>query len=140
MKDKFPEKVIEMDQVRINRGLEKICKCEKRKFLIDTQNRRVTCASCGAVVDGYDAVYEIAMHRERFNDEVKALLEQRKQIINYKPWLLTIRKLESKYRGQKTIPCCPRCDEPFYLDELVTWMGKPYADARIKRFKEIHED
>ncbi|MDY0395401.1 hypothetical protein ACFSMW_13410 [Virgibacillus halophilus] len=135
----LPDKVIGLDQIRINRGLEKICKCEKRKFMIDTKNRRITCQSCGAVVDPYEAMYELAMNGERLQEQVENLLEQRKQIADYKPWLVTIKKLEKQYRGRKMLPCCPRCSEPFYLEELTTWNGKQFADAKIKKWRAAHE-
>ena len=132
----LPDKVIGLDQVRISRGLGKICKCDNRKFVIDTDNRRVTCNSCGAVVDPYDALYDLAFQDEQRNKQVEYLLEQQKQIASYKPWLKVIKNLESHYRGHKMIPTCPRCNEPFYLEELVHWMGKPYADAKIKKYWE----
>jgi len=31
--DRLPDKLVSLDQVRINRGLEKICQCQKRKGL-----------------------------------------------------------------------------------------------------------
>lgn len=134
----LPDRVIGLDQVRIIRGLEKICKCEKRKFVIDTRNRRVTCNSCGSVVDPYDALYDLSLQDEERTKQVEHLLEQRREIANYKPWLVVIKRLESKYRGHKMLPNCPRCDEPFYLEELVSWSGKPYADARIRKWKEAN--
>lgn len=132
----LPDKIVSLDQVRISRGLEKICKCDDRKFVIDTSNRRVTCNSCGATVDPYDAMLELANNRQEHVKQMERLLEQRKQIVNYNPHLVVIKKLEKQYRGRKMIPNCPRCSEPFYLEELVHWTGKPYADARIKRLKE----
>ncbi|SRR5690625_3220450 len=132
----LPDKVVDIDQIRINRGIEKICKCDDRRFVVDTQNRRVTCGDCGAVVDGYDAMYELAMYGEKLKQQVDNLLEQRKQIANYKPWLVTIRNLEKKYRGRKMLPNCPACSEPFYLEELTHWTGKPFAEARIKKRRE----
>lgn len=138
--DKLPEKIIELDQVRINRNLDKECVCERRKFVIDTTNKRILCSSCGVVIDPYDAMQELALKGEGMKKYVEDLLEQRKQIENYKPHLLTIRSLEKNYRGKKKLPCCPRCDEPFYLEELRRWMGKPFADARIERWKEENEE
>ncbi|MEN2765658.1 hypothetical protein [Ornithinibacillus xuwenensis] len=140
MKESLPKKIVSIDQIRINRGIEKICKCDNRRFMIDTKNRRITCQSCGAVVDPYEAMYELARNGERLQEQVSNLLEQRKQIANYKPWLVTIKKLEKDYRGRKMLPNCPRCSEPFYLEELTHWTGKQYADARIKRWKEEHKD
>lgn len=132
----LPTKIIDIDQLRINRNIGKICKCDKykRQFVVDTTNKRIIC-SCGAKVDPYDAILDLASNGSLFQQQIKGLLEQRKQIIDYKPWLLTIRNLEKKYRGKKMLPCCPRCDEPFYLEELKTWMGRPYAEARINKWK-----
>lgn len=135
----LPNKIIGLDQIRINRGLGKICKCQNRKFVIDTDNRRVACASCGSIVDPYDALYDLAHQDEERNRQLEMLLEQRKEIAEYKPWLVVIKKLEKQYRGHRFIPNCPRCREPFYLEELNSWTGKQYADARLERFKEMRE-
>lgn len=138
--EELPNRIIGLDQVRIDRGLGKICKCKNRKFVIDTDNRRVTCASCGAVVDPYDALYDLAHQDEERNRQVESLLEQRKKIAEYKPHLVIIKRLEKQYRGHELIPNCPRCGEPFYLEELNSWTGKRYADARIEKFKEINKN
>ena len=139
MNNELPDKIIGLDQVRINRGVGKICKCKNRKFVMDTDNRRINCASCGAIVDPYDALYDIAYQDEERTSQVEHLLSQRKEIAAYKPWLVIIKRIEENYRGHKMIPNCPRCREPFYLEELVSWTGKQYADARINKFKEEHQ-
>ncbi|MFA9459101.1 hypothetical protein ACERJO_20460 [Halalkalibacter sp. AB-rgal2] len=138
--DDLPDKIIELDQIRINRGIEKICKCEKRRFVIDTRNRRVNCSSCGSVVDPYEAMYELATNGQELQRQVENLLEQRKQIASYKPWLVVIKRLEKDYRGRKMLPNCPRCHEPFYLEELTSWTGRAYADARISKWKEDNDN
>lgn len=132
----LPDKIVGLDQIRINRGLEKLCKCKKRKYVIDSTNRRITCNGCGAEVDPYEAMLDLAGRYEEYNQQVERLLEQRKMIAQYKPHLVVIKKLEKQYRGKQMIPNCPRCSEPFYLEELVSWTGKSYADARIKKYKE----
>jgi len=136
----LPDKIIGLDQVRINRGIGKICKCENRKFVIDTTNRRITCSSCGSVVDPYDAMLDLAIQREEHARQVERLLEQKKELLAYKPHLRVIKSLESQYRGRKMLPNCPRCAEPFYLEELTRWMGRPYAEKRIQRWKEEHPE
>lgn len=140
MDDELPDKIIGLDQVRISRGLGKICKCQNRKFVIDTDNKRVTCASCGAVINPYDALYDLAYQYEEYNRQVERLLKQRKEIAAYKPHLVVIKRLEKEYRGYKMIPNCPRCHEPFYLEEIIQWTGKPYADARIEKYKKMHQE
>lgn len=140
MEKELPDKIIGLDQVRISRGLGKICKCNKRKFVIDTDNRRITCNSCGAVVDPYEAMLDLAGQHEEYNRQAEYLLEQKKQITKYKPWLRVIKNLESHYRGHQMLPVCPRCSEAFYLEELTSWVGKKFGDALIKKYQETHKD
>ncbi|RFA31908.1 hypothetical protein CAI16_19540 [Virgibacillus dokdonensis] len=134
----LPDKVVHMDQVRINRGITKACRCQKKKYVLDTTNRRVHCSSCGAIIDPFEAMREMALHWERVNEQIDLLLKQRKQIQNYKPWLITIRNLEKQYRGKKMLPNCPRCSEPFFLEELNHWSGRSFAEARIKKWRQEH--
>ncbi|WP_416808015.1 hypothetical protein [Bacillus thuringiensis] len=135
----LPDKIIGLDQIRINRGIGKICKCENRKFVLDTTNKRVTCHSCGSVVDPYEAIVDLANQREEFNRQAELLLEQKKQLAAYKPHLRIIKSLEKSYRGRKMLPYCPRCSEPFYLEELTHWMGISYAERRIEKWKEQNQ-
>lgn len=74
------------------------------------------------------------------NHEVNRLREQAKALQNYKPWLKTIRYLEKQYRGKRMLPECPRCNAPFYLEELTSWTGREFASARIAKWREqLHE-
>lgn len=116
MSEKSPGKIIELDQIIINRSLEELCKCNRRKFTLDTQNKRVMCASCGSIVDPYDAMYEMAFRWEQINEQIEFMRKQREQIISYKPCLLTIRELEKKYRGKTMLPKDGGKDKP---NELV---------------------
>jgi len=139
MTDKLPDKIIGIDQLKINRGINKFCTCHNRRFMIDPKNRRVTCQGCGSGVDPYDAMYEIARKGEKLQEQVQSLLEQRKQIQNYKPWLVTIKNLEKQYRGKKMLPTCPSCEEPFYLEELTYWTNAKLAEGRIQKRREKDE-
>ena len=135
MSDKLPDKVIPISTLRINRDKNKKCTCRNRKFEIDTQNREISCQECGAVVDPYDALFDIASHYERFGKEVDNLLTQRKQILDYKPHLLVMRELEKIYMGGKMLPCCPHCSRGIYAKELlVASTSKQYENRR--RLKE----
>ena len=131
MSDKLPEKVIPISTLRIIRDKNKKCTCRNRKFYIDTQNREISCQECGAVIDPYDAMLDIANHYEQFGKEVDNLLTQRKQILDYKPHLLVMRELEKIYMGGKMLPCCPHCGRGVYAKELlVASTGKQYEDRR----------
>lgn len=140
MTEKLPERIIGLDQVRISRGLGKICKCRDRKFVIDSDNRRVTCSSCGSVVDPYDALYDLAYQDERRVDQVDRLLEQRREIMNYKPHLVVIKSLEKQYRGKKMMPLCPACNEPFMLEEIYRWVNWQFNEKRVMKRIEDKKD
>jgi predicted molibdopterin-dependent oxidoreductase YjgC len=135
MSDKLPDNIIDIEILRINRNIDKECKCNRweRRFTIDTANKKVYCG-CGAEVDPYDAIYDIAYGHERLQAEIKKLLEQRKQIVDYKPWLLVFRNLESHWRGNKDLlPTCPHCGRGFYFEELTRWINKRLEDLRREK-------
>ena len=135
MSDRLPDNVIPISTLRIIRDKNKKCTCRNRKFYIATQNREITCQECGAIIDPYDAMLDIANHYEQFGKEVDNLLTQRKQILDYKPHLLAMRELEKIYMGGKMLPCCPHCGRGIHAKELlVASTSKQYEDRR--RLKE----
>jgi PHP family Zn ribbon phosphoesterase len=130
--DGLPENIVTIDALRINRNIEKRCKCENRTFVVDANNRSVHCGECGARVEPYDALYELATFYERLEEQVRRLLEQRRQILNYKPHLVVIRELEQRYRGKNYLPTCPHCDQAFYLEDLLStmWVNREWYERR----------
>jgi hypothetical protein len=82
--------------LRINRNIDKRCKCVKKTFVVDLNNRAIHCGSCGAWTDPFDAIYYLAPHLEGLLEQVKSLLEQRRQIVNYKPHMVVFRELERR--------------------------------------------
>ncbi|WHH59147.1 hypothetical protein [Petroclostridium sp. X23] len=134
--DQLPDKIIELDILRINRNIDKKCKCNRweRKFTVDTTNKKVYC-NCGAEVDPYEALEDLARNRERIVEENKRLYEQRKQIIDYKPWLLVFRDLESQYRSKMMLPACPHCGRGFFFEELRSWTNRQLEIKRREKEK-----
>lgn len=126
----LPDKIKRIDVLRIEYGSRKLCECQNPHYEIDYQNRLVTCSDCNAVVEPFMAIYEIAKHYEMLNSQVSDLLEQRREIANYKPHLVVIKNLERYYRSNNysMVPCCPRCDEPFDLNELDRWVNRSIAN------------
>lgn len=110
--------------------------CDDRSFIVDTQNREINCGKCGARVDAYEALEELASNYEKIGGEISSLLNQRKQIVNYKPHLIVFRNLESKYRGKKMLPTCPHCSGASYLEELNLWTSRNLEDKRRERESE----
>ena len=101
-------------------------------YEIDMQNRLVVCKDCGAIIDPLDALVEIAKHYERIERWNQAVLDQRREIENYKPRLLVIRELEKRYCGQKMAPRCPHCGKPFDLKEIAkgSWCSRRFLEEK----------
>lgn len=130
MSEELPEKVSSIDILRVEYGRRKICQCFDPHYEIDYQNRLVYCKDCGAIVDPFEALYNLAKYYDRLHTQVKNLLEERRQIANYKPHLVVIKELESHYRSGKMVPCCPRCGEPFDLKELGHWCSRMFLKPK----------
>ena len=126
--EKLPDKIKRIDVMRIKYGKRKLCECRNPHYEIDYINRLVTCEDCGAVIEPFEALYEIAKHYKRLEDQVQSLLEQRKEIANYKPHLVVIKNLEKMYRDNNysMVPVCPKCGEAFDLKELVSWRNRKF--------------
>ena len=52
--------IISFSLAKIERGREKLCKCDPPHYEIDTVNRIVSCQDCGATVDAFDALLALA--------------------------------------------------------------------------------
>lgn len=124
----LPDKIKRIDVLRVEYGKKKLCQCANPHYEIDYQNKLVTCMDCGAIVDAFEALTEIASSYDRLGNQVEQLLKQRKEIVNYKPHLVVIKELERSYRAQNfsMVPCCPRCGEAFDLPEITHWINRKY--------------
>ena len=123
----LPDNVVDFTVLKIKYDRGKICQCPNPKYLIDFHNRLVTCAWCGAYTDPFDALLCIARRGEAFREEVAALLEQRREIENYKPHMVVFRKLEQQYRKGKhgrMLPGCPQCGKPFRFEDIRAWFNE----------------
>ena len=93
----LPEKIVRFDAVRIEYGKRKMCQCYSPHYEIDYQNKMVYCLDCGAIVDPLEALMRIAKDTKRWDDYTQERLEQRRQIMNYQPRRVVIKKLEKQY-------------------------------------------
>ena len=132
--DKLPDNIISLKTIRLNHGKTKKCTCRNRVFEVDYQNKEVTCGYCGEVVDPFEAILEIARRREHFKEEIDSLLEQRKQILNWKPHLLAVRELERIYRGGDMLPCCPHCGRGIEAKELTKAFTNRKMELERRKF------
>jgi len=138
--DELPDKIIDIDIVRANWNFKKKCTCQNRTFVVDPRNREIHCGQCGEIVDPFEALLELSNHYERINSQLHQIYEQKVELSKYKPHLLVIKSLESQYRGEKMLPLCPVCHEPFYLEEITSWTGWIYGEARIAQRREERKE
>ena len=119
----LPENVTRIDVARVDMAARKMCRCAEPHYVVDVPNRLVHCGVCGALVDPFDAIKYIACHYDRVNRAMERQLEERRQIDEYKPRRVVMKKLEelfTKMGRHDFVPTCPRCGECFDLEELLT--------------------
>ena len=127
--EQLPDKVIDIEILRINRNMQKHCKCECKTFTVDTKNRSVYCGKCGAWVDPYDAMVYLAENPEEYQYEVNCLLNQAKEIQRYHPHLKIFKSMESSYRTGMA-PECPKCKRLFDFKDITGWGNKSYLEDK----------
>lgn len=126
----LPEKIVRFDALRVEYGRAKVCQCKSASYEIDYQNRLVYCQDCGAIVDPFEALLNIAKYYDRYEDYLEYLLEEQKKLEDWNPRLRTIKNLAERYHSGKMAPVCPRCGEAFDLKEIERW-----TDARFVQNK-----
>ena len=130
----LPERAIDFEIARIERGRKRLCKCTAPHFELDPKNRIVICKDCSALWDPFNALLELTEHYERIASFEERVLEQRKQILAYKPRLAELKEFEKIYgdtckRGTM-VPVCPRCGEAFELKELNHFTNRMHLVSR----------
>ena len=60
----LPDRIVDFEMVKVNRGRQKFCQCYEKRFEVDTQNRVITCRTCGAWIDPFDVIIYLAGHHE----------------------------------------------------------------------------
>lgn len=127
--ENLPHSIKRIDILRVEYGKRKLCECRSPHYEIDFQNKLVTCTDCGAIVEPFEVLLRLARDYERLGDQVSYLLEQKKEIMGYKPYLVIMKKLESQYRANdySMIPLCPKCGEPFDLADLNSWVNRKFV-------------
>ena len=119
MSDKLPDNVKRFDILKIEHGMQKLCTCGRDfKYKIDTENRLIYC-KCGAIIDPFEAICNLAKHYDRISDETQRILQAKKEVAMWNPWLLPLREIERTYHGGSMLPSCPHCGRGILVDELA---------------------
>lgn len=136
----LPDNIKRIDVLRLERAKQKPCDCHTYRYSIDNENKLVYCQDCGGIVDPFEALRKIADRKEDFVKQSEYLLKQRKEIVNWKPWLIVFRDLESQYRGGKMLPCCPECGKPFYFEKIRAWYNRKLFEKQRERERKETEN
>jgi len=138
--EKLPDNIIPITALRITHDKNKKCTCRNRRFEVDTQNREILCTECGSVVDPYEAMKDLAYDMNKLNKEAQSLLNQRRELLNWKPHLLAVRELEKTYRGGDMLPCCPHCGRGVEAKDLTKASVNRKYEAERRRFIESRKE
>jgi len=124
----LPDKIVSFGALRVEYGMEKTCQCKTARYEIDVKNRFVYCQDCGAIIEPFEALLNIAQYYERYEDRLNYMLEERRKLEEWNPRLLVAKNIVEHYHSGKMAPVCPRCHEAFDLKEIWQW-----TDARFVR-------
>jgi hypothetical protein len=130
----LPDNIKRFDILKVEYAKKKLCECYGTPhYTIDSVNRLIYCDKCGGIVDSFEALKKIANNYAEFAEQSEYLLKQRKEIVNWKPWLIVFRDLESRYRSKEMLPCCPECRKPFYFEKIKAWYNRKLHEKQVER-------
>lgn len=119
--------IISINLARIERGREKLFKCNPHHYEIDTVNRIVSCQDCGATVDAFDALVTLAKRYDLLEDAQRKMLSKAKLYgamadAEFKRMQKNkaFREMEEHYR-KGLYPICPKCAEPIDPADIRKW-------------------
>lgn len=114
------QKIINIFPAIIERNRQKICQCKNPTYVIDETNHIVSCKECGAILDPWAVLFEIAQRWEqiakdtaREKERLKFWREEERKIIRFRG----VQDITRKYR-QGMWPVCPECKQVFDPGEV----------------------
>lgn len=137
---KLKDKIVDFTAIKLEKNVGKVCRCKRTQYIVDEKQYRVYCSQCGAQVEAFKALLDIATTGSQYYEQISRLQEQRKQLEDYRPTRRVLKRIEeiintSTFR-HKPRPICPCCDEPFLLEELERgrqWRGGHEVEDRISK-------
>lgn len=125
-------KIVQIDVLKLEYDYQKICKCERCLYEIDVQNRLIRCTECGAIVDPFEALMNIAKNFDRVNEQVKNCYHKINELNSYKPYLREAKRYEAMMREKDLLPICPKCGELFEWHELRSMGNKIFYKKEVR--------
>lgn len=120
-------KVLNVFPAIIQRNSRRVCTCENPVYLLDEKNHLVQCQECGAYLDPWTVLMDLA---ERW-EAIEAL--ERKSRERAEVWNEQTRKA-MRFRGVANItreyqremfPVCPLCEQPFDPSTVRHFVRRP---------------
>lgn len=126
--------VISFDLLRIERGREKICKCNPPRLVIDVQNRIVTCEYCGATLDGFEALMKLADQFDELCKYEQSMIDNAnsyKELAD-KEWRRRMKNkvfkdMDKQYQNDM-YPYCPKCGEMINPIKITNYGNKKFYE------------
>lgn len=127
-------KILSFTLLKVEKGREKICKCNPPQYEIDTTNRIVVCEDCGATIDPFEALINICEYNDKMKEYQQKALERAK---TYEEWAdkehrrrmrnKAFKDMDTQYQSG-LYPYCPKCGEMFDPIELSRWGNKNFIN------------
>lgn len=133
--------VLSFTLFKVEKGREKICKCNPPHYEIDPVNRIVTCMDCGATLDAFEALTVFCNYIKEYEDYQEEAIkkinvyrelaneESRRRFKNK-----AFREMDSKYKSDM-LPHCPECGEVFDPMKIQRWTNRKYCDMAESEVK-----
>ena len=120
--------IISFHLAKIEKGREKLCRCNPPHYEIDVVNRIVTCVDCGATIDAFDALVKLTERFELLEEAQTKMIEKAKAYgeLAEKEFRRmrknqVFRNMEESYRAG-LFPVCPKCNETIDLVDITRWV------------------
>jgi hypothetical protein len=126
--------IISFKVLKIEKGRDKLCKCDPPHYEIDTVNRIITCSDCGAVIDPFEALVTLCRYEDKFTEYQEKAFERakvyaemadkeyRRRIKN-----AVFKNMDSNYR-KDLYPICPECKKIINPIEITNYANKRFYD------------
>ncbi len=128
------DKVLSFTLYKVERGREKMCKCNPPHFEIDTTNRIVVCTDCGATIDPFEALIRFCEYNDKIKECQKEALEKARTYAeladteqNRRMKNKVFKDMDAEYQNG-LYPYCPKCGEMFDPVKLTQWGNKRFYE------------
>lgn len=120
--------IISFTLCKLEKNKDKHCKCKNPHYELDAVNRIVTCTDCGAVLDAFDALTQVAKrmalyadYQQQARDKVALFRELANKESRRRFKNSIFKTMEEHYLKNNCHPHCPKCNEAFDPIKIYRW-------------------